>query len=290
MKFGYTILYVSDVENAVAFYESAFGLRRTFVHESGYGEMATGETRLAFASVELAKSNGVSFQQALLHGPSPAVEIALVTDDVLIAFEKAVDAGATPIAVPKQKPWGQTVAYVRDINGFLVELCSPMVASPKPYSIRPIAPADTPSLVALSASSGLFKTEELGAIREMLDDYHGKNVSNGHQILTCDEGGTLLGIAYYCPKEFTDRVWELLMIAVDAARHRQGLGSAMLLAVEEAIKAAKGRLLLIETSDKSSFERTRQFYRKHGYSEVSRIPDYFTDGDGKASFVKRMEQ
>lgn len=23
-------------------------------------------------------------------------------------------------------PWGQTIAYVADINGFLVELCTPM--------------------------------------------------------------------------------------------------------------------------------------------------------------------
>ncbi len=97
-----------------------------------------------------------------------------------------------------------------------------------------------------------------------------------------------MGIAYFAPKEFTDRVWELLMIAVDAPRHRQGIGSTMLLAVEEAVRAANGRLLLIETSDKSSFERTRLFYRKHGYSEVARIPDFFADGDGKASFIKRL--
>jgi uncharacterized glyoxalase superfamily protein PhnB/ribosomal protein S18 acetylase RimI-like enzyme len=288
MKFGYTILYVSDVEEAVSFYESAFGVKRAFVHEGGYGEMATGETKLAFASVELAKSNGVSFHEALSHGPSPAVEIAFVTEDVATAFKKAVEAGATSVAEPKVKPWGQTVGYVRDIHGFLVELCSPVVASPPLFSIRPVAPADTPSLVALSASSGLFKEEELGAIQKMLDDYHGAKVGNDHKILTYDEGGTLLGIAYYCPKEFADRVWELLMIGVDAARHREGIGSRMLLAVEEAVKTANGRLLLIETSDKSSFHRTRQFYRKHGYSEVSSIPDYFTDGDGKASFVKRM--
>jgi catechol 2,3-dioxygenase-like lactoylglutathione lyase family enzyme len=42
MKFGYTILYVKDVEKTVAFYESAFGLKRKFVNESGYGEMDTG--------------------------------------------------------------------------------------------------------------------------------------------------------------------------------------------------------------------------------------------------------
>jgi lactoylglutathione lyase len=126
MKFGYTILYVTDVEKTVAFYELAFGLKRTFVHESGYGELDTGETKLAFASVELATSNGVSFVPTNPESPAPAVEVALVTDDVQAAFATAVKAGAVPVAEPKQKPWGQTVGYVRDLNGFLVEICSPM--------------------------------------------------------------------------------------------------------------------------------------------------------------------
>jgi lactoylglutathione lyase len=126
MKFGYTILYVKDVEGTVAFYESAFRLKRKFVHESGYGEMDTGETKLAFASVDLAISNGVAFIEANPQGPSPAVEIAFVTDDVAEAFAVAVKAGAVPVAQPKQKPWGQTVGYVRDLSGFLVEICSPM--------------------------------------------------------------------------------------------------------------------------------------------------------------------
>ena len=154
--------------------------------------------------------------------------------------------------------------------------------------IRPIVPADTPALVALSGTSGLFKPNELDAIQGMLDEYHTANAANGHQIITYEDGGTLVAIAYFVPKEFTDRVWELLMIAVDAPRHRRGIGSKMLLAVEEAVRAANGRLLLIETSSKSSFERTRQFYRKHGYSEVAHIPDFFADGDGKASFIKRV--
>ena len=126
MKLGYTILYVTNVEATVSFYESAFGLKRQFVHESGYGEMITGETKLAFASVELARSNGVSFQEVLYEGLPPAFEIAFTTDDVPFAFKHAVEAGATPVAEPKQKPWGQLVCYVRDINGFLVEICSPL--------------------------------------------------------------------------------------------------------------------------------------------------------------------
>jgi GNAT superfamily N-acetyltransferase len=154
--------------------------------------------------------------------------------------------------------------------------------------IRPIVPADTAALVALCGNSGLFKPEELKAVRGMFDDFHATNAGNGHQALTYDEGGTLIGVAYFTPREFTDRVWELLMIAVDAPRHRQGIGSRMLEAVEEVVRAADGRLLVIETSSKSGFERTRQFYRKHGYAEVAHIQDWFSDGDGKVVFIKRL--
>lgn len=123
MKFGYTIIYVDAVEATIAFYEQAFGLAREMVAEGEFGQLATGETKLAFAA------------KKMIHGPaqfaSPdgavlGVEIALTTDDVPAAFERATAAGATPVSKPEKKPWGQIVAYVRDNNGFLVELCTPM--------------------------------------------------------------------------------------------------------------------------------------------------------------------
>ena len=128
MKFAYTILYVSDVSRAVTFYENAFSLKMRFIHESGqYAEMETGETALAFASTELARSNlpdGV--QENNLTLPPAAIEIAFTTDDVPSAFSQAVQAGATPAAEPQLKPWGQHVAYVRDLDGVLIEIASPL--------------------------------------------------------------------------------------------------------------------------------------------------------------------
>ena len=50
------------------------------------------------------------------------MEIALVTEDVHAAFGSALAAGAVEVAEPKAKPWGQTVAYVRDLDGALVEI------------------------------------------------------------------------------------------------------------------------------------------------------------------------
>ena len=128
MKFAYTILYVPDVVRAIEFYEGAFGFQRGFIHESGeYGELQTGQTVLSFASLALANSNlkdGVTPSDP--QRPPAAFEVAFSTDDVAAAFARATAAGAISVSPPKQKPWGQTVAYVRDLNGNLVELCTPM--------------------------------------------------------------------------------------------------------------------------------------------------------------------
>jgi len=126
MKFGYTIIYTDDVIKSIQFFESAFGLKRRFIHESGYGELETGATALAFASNQLGESNlPGGYHQA--NGDLPlGMEVALVTDDVENAFLRAIQAGATPLKEPTRKPWGQVVSYVRCPDGTLVEICSPV--------------------------------------------------------------------------------------------------------------------------------------------------------------------
>ena len=129
MRLGYVILYVPDVAQAVDFYEAAFGLTRRFVHESGtYAEMETGGTALAFASEGLADSHGFGYRRTRLEDDAPAVEVALVTEDVDGAYNRATKAGASEAKKPETKPWGQQVGYVRDINGYIVEICSPIGA------------------------------------------------------------------------------------------------------------------------------------------------------------------
>jgi catechol 2,3-dioxygenase-like lactoylglutathione lyase family enzyme len=127
MKFGYTIYYVPDVEATLAFYTKAFGFKRKFLHESGtYGELDTGATTLGFAAETMRELNGVETLDNRASAKPAGVEIAFVTDDVAKAYEKAVAAGAEGLKKPAAKPWGQIVAYVRDLNGCLVEICTPV--------------------------------------------------------------------------------------------------------------------------------------------------------------------
>ncbi len=128
MKLGYTIIYVPNVLASIEFYERAFGMLRGFLHDGGdYGELATGETTLSFAAHSLGHSNLPKGYIEASASPKPlGIEIALVTDDVNAAHAKALAAGATELKAPIQKPWGQTVSYLRCPDGSLVELCTPV--------------------------------------------------------------------------------------------------------------------------------------------------------------------
>jgi lactoylglutathione lyase len=130
ISLGYVILYVNDVSASLAFYEQAFGLSRRFFNDDkgkAYGELETGAACLAFASLKLAREHlNQDVIAASLDKPPLGVEVALVTADVPGLYTRAVKAGAISVSGPATKPWGQTVAYVRDNAGHLVEICTPV--------------------------------------------------------------------------------------------------------------------------------------------------------------------
>ena len=128
ISLGYVILFVKDVSASLTFYEQAFGLSRRFFNDDNgkaYGELETGAACLAFASFEMAQMQ--LEQEAVFASPDRpplGVEVALITADVPELFARALKTGATAVRPPATMPWGQTIAYVRDIDGHLVELCT----------------------------------------------------------------------------------------------------------------------------------------------------------------------
>lgn len=125
-QLAWTVIYVSDVSASLALYTEAFGLTVGFEHPGGdYAEFATGATALALCERALAAdSTGL----ALEGSASPHGNITLVVGNVAAAFSHAVTAGATPIAEPVTKPWGQESSYVADLDGNLIELASRVVS------------------------------------------------------------------------------------------------------------------------------------------------------------------
>jgi catechol 2,3-dioxygenase-like lactoylglutathione lyase family enzyme len=113
---------------SLRFFHEAFGLAQRFLHESGlYGELDTGPTTLAFAAHAMGEVNFPAGHVRADTSPQPlGMEIGLVTGDVAAAHARALAHGATELAAPEAKPWGQVVSYVRAPDGTLVELCTAM--------------------------------------------------------------------------------------------------------------------------------------------------------------------
>ena len=115
------------IVGGVAFYERAFGFKMRFnADDWDYAELETGDTTLAFAAEKMADLLGTSITPNRADATAAGIELAFVTDEVQSAFARAIDAGATRVTEPNQTPWGQTVSYVLDQNGVLIEICSPV--------------------------------------------------------------------------------------------------------------------------------------------------------------------
>ena len=131
LKLGYIVFYVPDVRKTVSFYSEAFGLLMRYMHPSGqYAEMETGETLLAFSGETLVRTSllgEISYHRNRPDSPPIGAQPAFIVDDLDSAIAKAIAAGAVLVTAPDAKPWGQTLAFVRDINGVLVELCTPPI-------------------------------------------------------------------------------------------------------------------------------------------------------------------
>ncbi|MFT7157948.1 MAG: lactoylglutathione lyase [Parvicella sp.] len=128
MKFPYTILYVENVNATLIFYEKAFGFTKKFcTPENDYGEFVSGETTISFASVKLGKSNiKEDFQVSTSSNKPFGMELAFTSENIEADFEKALSSGTTLVSAIQEKPWGHKVGYVKDLNGFLIEICAPI--------------------------------------------------------------------------------------------------------------------------------------------------------------------
>lgn len=130
MIFRYTILYVKNVSASLDFYERAFGFNRMFLHEGGdYGELSTGETKLAFSSTELMQQLGKNPASPI--AANPTFELAFESDNVQADLKRALSAGAVLVQEMREEPWGQSTSYVSDPDGYLIEICS-VVQLPNP--------------------------------------------------------------------------------------------------------------------------------------------------------------
>lgn len=146
-------------------------------------------------------------------------------------------------------------------------------------------------LVDAPGSAGYrFIVAEIDDARAKSERASGETSERASRLAARDELDTTRVAGYACfgATPLTQGTFDLYWIAVDPTLHGSGVGQRLMQATEDAIRSAGGRLMLIETASKPSYDKTRAFYRAWGCDELARIPDFYAVGDDKVIYARKL--
>jgi lactoylglutathione lyase len=125
-KFASVVIYVpDDAKSVLDFYVKAFGLKiKQYDEEFDFGELDTGFTTIAVARHSAGEFMIGEKYFSEADGFPKNIELAFFTEDVALAYTTAIENGCEGLCQPKTMSWGQTVAYVKSIEGTIVGLVS----------------------------------------------------------------------------------------------------------------------------------------------------------------------
>lgn len=148
---------------------------------------------------------------------------------------------------------------------------------------------DKAAIVEILQVTSEFTSTEVKVALELIDLYLKYGTGSDYYVLVAETDNTPAGYICFGPTPLTEGTWDIYWMAVNPQKQRQGIGRRLLNDAETSISDAGGRLILIETSSKPDYERTRYFYQSCGYEIIARIPDFYTPGDNKIVFQKRLD-
>ncbi len=155
-------------------------------------------------------------------------------------------------------------------------------------NIRPMTSQDKPAVMEIIRNTPEFNPMEADLAEEVIDAYLGGPVTSGYFTLVAEINGAIAGLICYGPTPITEGTWDVYWIAVDQKLQGRGIGRKLMETAEENIRRENGRLILVETSSRSGYEKTNLFYQRIGYKETARIIDYYSIGDDQVIYEKRF--
>jgi GNAT superfamily N-acetyltransferase len=137
----------------------------------------------------------------------------------------------------------------------------------------------------------IFTPEEIDVAMELIDIVLKDPNQKDYQVvcIVSDEDKPL-GYLCYGLAPMTQATIDLYWIVVDPSFQGKGVGSKLLAYLEEVAKGMNGRMILAETSSIPSYDKTLTFYARKGFKEVARVLDYYSPGNDRITFCKRLSE
>ena len=154
--------------------------------------------------------------------------------------------------------------------------------------MRPMTGEDKPGIMEILRHTPEFNPAEVIVAEEVIDSYLRDRSGSGYFVLVAEANSSVVGYICYGPAPMTEGTWDMYWAAVALEEQGRGIGRALFMQAEKEIRKQGGRLAIIETSSKPEYEKTRCFHRNSGYQVVGCVEDFYSPGDDKLIFLKRL--
>jgi len=149
-----------------------------------------------------------------------------------------------------------------------------------------VKPSDADAVRQIVAATGRFRPAEVDVAVELVEERLQKGPDSGYEFVIAEQDNSVVGYACFGHITVTVASYDLYWIAVDPRLQSRGVGKLLLQRAEEAIQAAGGRRVFIETSGRPDYWATRAFYETCGYRLESRVADFYAPGDDRVLYGK----
>jgi ribosomal protein S18 acetylase RimI-like enzyme len=168
-------------------------------------------------------------------------------------------------------------------------LARPAEGPPPDLSFRDrIAMSDWPPIRGMLRKTGVFTDREVEVVRELMDDTVNRPDWGNYRFWLAEIGRSIAGLICVSPIHVTPDRYEIYWLAVDPDCQGRGCAARLTALAVECLKGLGGKKLYVETSTRPIYEPARKFYLRAGFSLEATLPDYYSDGDGKAIFAIRL--
>jgi len=156
---------------------------------------------------------------------------------------------------------------------------------------REVKEKDLKDFKEVLETSGFFYDFEVETAEDFLkmrfDD--GEEESGVRYIMAEDtsvENGKLVGFICFGFDTCTLSSHLLYWMAVHNDYRGKHIGGKLIEKFEEFVISKGGKKIVLETAGRDLYKPTRDFYEKHGYREEGIVPDYYSVGDARVTYVK----
>jgi GNAT superfamily N-acetyltransferase len=161
--------------------------------------------------------------------------------------------------------------------------------------LGPLRPRDRARVAELLVSTGVFSSEEIEVALQLFDVSVSDTRAGADDATAPDyeftgafDGERLLGYACAGPTPATEGTFDLYWLAVDPSVQGKGVGRTIVRDVERQLRDRGARMLLVETSSRPDYSKTRAFYARCGYTEAARIRDFYAPADDRIMLTTRL--